>query len=168
MSNPEPLKMEPGSILGWPFLRIKYPTDPKNIAALLPPGIDPGAEPTVNFSIYCFPVPDEPEYGIVTSVDADYQGEQGIYVLGYGIDQEAAIFISNELNGQPKYPCDTTYYRMGPNVTARCTHAGYTFLEAKATSTGMLPPDEPHSEIEWWIKSSSVGPRSSTTSRRTS
>jgi acetoacetate decarboxylase len=154
MSEGNPVMTSPGEIIGWPFLRISYPTDPKNIAALLPPGIDASDTSNVNLSIYCFPVPAEPEYGIVTSVDANYNGEKGIYVLGYGIDQESAIFISQELNGQPKYPCDITFYRMGPNVTASCVHQGRTFVEVKATSTGALPVEEPHSEIEWWIKSS--------------
>ena len=99
----------PGDILNWPMLKIRYRTDPNRIADLLPPGIEPGAEPNVNLTIYNFPVPDVPEYGIVTSVDADYQGMAGEYTLGYGIDQESAIFISQETNGQPKYPCETVY-----------------------------------------------------------
>ena len=109
----------PGDILNWPMLKIVYRTNPEAIAALLPPGIEPGAQPHVNLTIYNFPVPDVPEYGIVTSVDADYNGVAGEYSLGYGIDQESAIFGSQEINGQPKYPCDTTFYRMLDNVTAR-------------------------------------------------
>ncbi|MEZ7991374.1 MAG: acetoacetate decarboxylase family protein, partial [Halioglobus sp.] len=64
----------PGDIVNWPMLKIVYRTDPDKIAALLPPGISPGANPHVNLTIYNFPVPDEPEYGIVTSVDADFDG----------------------------------------------------------------------------------------------
>ena len=93
-----------GDILNWPMLKIVYRTDPDKIAALLPPGIEPGANANVNLTIYNFPVPDEPEYGIVTSVDADYNGTPGEYTLGYGIDQESAIFVSQRTNGQPKYP----------------------------------------------------------------
>ena len=55
----------------------------------------------VNITIYNFPVPDEPEYGIATTINADYEGVAGEYTLGYGIDQESAIFISQETNGQP-------------------------------------------------------------------
>jgi acetoacetate decarboxylase len=125
-----------GDILNWPMLKIVYRTDPDKIAALLPPGIEPGAKPNVNLTIYNFPVPDEPEYGIVTSVDADYNGTPGEYTLGYGIDQESAIFVSQRTNGQPKYPCDTTFYRMLNQVTARCTHQGYTFVEFRGESSG--------------------------------
>ena len=144
----------PGDIVNWPMLKIVYRTDPEKIAALLPPGIEPGANPNVNLTIYNFPVPDEPEYGIVTTVDADYNGIAGEYTLGYGIDQESAIFISQETNGQPKYPCETEYWRLGPQVYAKCTHQGYTFVEFKGVSNGENQPRDEFEQHEWWIKSS--------------
>jgi acetoacetate decarboxylase len=145
-------KTNPGDIIGWPILKIDYPTQPEKIAALLPPGVDPGAEPSVHLSIYRFPVPDEPENGIVVSVDADYRGTQGVYPLAYGIDQESAIFISRDMNGQPKYPCEITYYRVGPQVVARCSHQGYTFVEYKGQSGSVLPNPAEYVENEWWVK----------------
>jgi acetoacetate decarboxylase len=142
----------PGDISNWPMLKVVYRTDPDKIAALLPPGITVGAEPNVNMTIYNVPVPDVPEYGILTTVNADYNGIQGEYTLGYGIDQESAIFISQELNGQPKYPCTTDYFRMGNQVSARCTHQGYTFFEFSGESTGVNAPQEEFEQNEWWIK----------------
>lgn len=103
-------------------------------------------------SIYNFPVPDEPEYGIVTSVDANYNGIAGEFTLGYGIDQESAIFVSQETNGQPKYPCTTEFYRLGPQVKARCTHQGYTFVEFHGFSKGPSEPGAPFQQNEWWLK----------------
>ncbi|MEP5763590.1 MAG: acetoacetate decarboxylase family protein [Halieaceae bacterium] len=144
----------PGDILNWPMLKIIYRTDAERIAELLPPGIEPGAEANVNLTIYNFPVPDVPEYGIVTSVDANYNGMAGEYTLGYGIDQESAIFISQETNGQPKYPCETHFYRMMNQVSARCIHHGYTFVEFKGQSSGELDPKDEWVQNEWWIKSS--------------
>jgi acetoacetate decarboxylase len=142
----------PGDIAGWPILKIVYRTDPEKIAALLPPGIERSSGSNVYLNVYNVPVPDEPEYGILIAVDADYRGTPGIYTLGYGIDQESAIFISRDMNGQPKYPCDITYYRLGDRVTARCSHQGYTFLEFEGRVTGPAP----------W-----AGRRRATTSRRT-
>ena len=141
-----------GDILNWPMLKIKYRTDADRVAALLPPGIEPGAEPNVNLTIYNFPVPDVPEYGIVTTIDADYRGIAGEYALGYGIDQESAIFISQETNGQPKYPCETTYYRFMDRVVARCTHQRYTFVEFNGTASGVDEPMDEWVQNEWWIK----------------
>ena len=142
----------PGDIVNWPMLKIVYRTDADKIAALLPPGIEPGADPHVNLTIYNFPVPDVPEYGIVTSVNADFNGIAGEYTLGYGIDQESAIFISQETNGQPKYPCETHYYRFMNKVAARCTHQGYTFVEFDGESSGELDPQDEFEQNEWWIK----------------
>jgi len=149
MASPQ---IKAGEIAGWPVLRIQYRTDADKLAALLPPGIDPGAEPNVFLSIYNFPVPDEPEYGIVVTVAADYKGTAGRYAIGYGIDQESAIFISRDMNGQPKYPARTVYYRTGDTIRARSMHQGYTFAEFEGTVTG--PADElpAHEQNEWWIK----------------
>jgi acetoacetate decarboxylase len=145
-------KINPGDIVNWPMLKLVYRTDRDRIAALLPPGIEPGQNPNVNLTVYNFPVQNEPEYGVVTTVDAEYKGEEGLYAIGYGIDQEAAIFISQETNGQPKYPCAIRYFRMGDTVEARCTHHGYTFLEFRGEVTGVLPNPPDHTEDEWWIK----------------
>ncbi len=142
----------PGEIIGWPILKIKYQTDADKIAALLPPGVDPGAESNVYLNIYNVPVPNVPEQGILIMVDADYRGTQGKYAIGYGIDQESAIFISRDMNGQPKYPCDITYYRLMNQVVARCTHQGYTFLEFEGTVTGSSDDLPNYEENEWWVK----------------
>jgi hypothetical protein len=130
-TDPEMLRINPGEIGGWPILRIEYPTDPERIAALLPPGIEPADSSNVHLSIYNVPVADEPEYGVVVKVDASYRGVKGGYAVAYGIDQESAVYISKETNGQPKFLAEIEYFRHGDNVRARCSHHGYTFLEFK-------------------------------------
>lgn len=151
MSAPQ---INAGDISNWPILKITYRSDAEKIAALLPPGIEPGAEPNVHLNIYNVPVPDVPEYGILITVDADYRGVAGRYTIGYGIDQESAIIHSRDMNGQPKYPCKTTYFRMGDRVTARCSHQGYTFVEFEGTVTGADDARPEYEENEWWIKCS--------------
>ena len=146
------LRSNPGDIVGWPVLKIDYPTAKENIAALLPPGLEPSATANVHLSIYCYPVPDEPEFGIVIAVDADYDGTPGMYTLGYGIDQESAIYISKDMNGQPKYPCDIEYFRLGDSVRARCSHQGYTFLEYRGKTVGPAELPAEQVEREWWVK----------------
>jgi acetoacetate decarboxylase len=145
-------KINAGEIANWPTLKISYRTDPEKIAALLPPGIERSATSKVYVHIYNFPVPDEPEYGVVVSVDADYRGTQGRYALGYGIDQESAIFISRDMNGQPKYPCQTSYFRFGDRVSARCTHQGYTFIEFEGVAAESVAELPEYEQNEWWIK----------------
>ena len=98
-------------------------------------------EPHVHVNIYNVPVKGEPEYGVSTKVVADYDGTPGYYGIGLGIDQESAIFISQELNGQPKFPCSIVYFRRDDVVEARCTHQGYTFLEFHGQVTGVADDD---------------------------
>jgi acetoacetate decarboxylase len=144
----------PGEIANWPLLKVVYRTDPDKIADLLPPGIEPGREPNVHVNVYNVPVKGEPEYGVATKVDAVYDGMDGYYGIGLGIDQESAIFISQELNGQPKFPCSIVYFRRDDVVEARCTHQGYTFLEFHGRTTGEVEgPSEEFPENDWWIKS---------------
>lgn len=146
-------QIRPAEIAGWPMLKIVYRTDPACIAAVLPPGITPGANPFVHVNVYNVPVNGEPEYGVSTKVEADFDGRPGFYSLGLGIDQEAAIFISREINGQPKYPCSIRFFRHGDAVEAVCTHQGYTFLEFRGTVGAAI--DDCGGEVtehEWWIK----------------
>ena len=148
-------QINPGEIANWPLLKIVYRTDHDKIADLLPPGIEPGAEPNVHVNIYNVPVKGEPEYGVSTKVPAIYQGVSGTYGIGLGIDQESAIFISQELNGQPKFPCSIVYFRRGDAVEARCTHQGYMFLEFHGQVTGADDVESSeYEDHEWWIKSS--------------
>jgi acetoacetate decarboxylase len=149
MASPQ---INAGDIAGWPVLRIQYRTDADKLAALLPPGIDPGEEPNVFLGIYNYPVPDEPEFGITLMVEADYRGTRGRYALGYGIDQESAVFISRDMNGQPKYPCEIDYYRFGDRVSGRATHQGYTFVEFEGTTTGPADDLPSYEQHEWWVK----------------
>ena len=143
----------PGDILNWPMLKITYRTDPVAIAALLPPGIKPGRNAHVNITIYNFPVQAEPEYGLVINVDADYNGVEGEYSLAIGIDQEAPLFICQEMWGQPKYPVDTEYYRLMDHVVAKVVHQGCTFIEFHGDVVATLPNPADHEQNEWWIKS---------------
>ena len=149
MSAPQ---TNPGDIVNWPILKIKYRTDSDKIAALLPPGIETNEESKVYLNIYNYPVPDEPEMGVLIAVDANYRGTKGFYTIGLGIDQEAAIAISRDMNGQPKYPSEITYYRMGDKITARCTHQGYTYVEFEGTVTGVAADFPQYEENEWWVK----------------
>lgn len=143
--------MNAGDISFWPILKIDYPTDPGKLAQLLPPGIEPGDEPMVHLSVYCVPVPDEPEYGCLITVDAKYDGQDGIYAICYNIDQESAVHTSRDMNGQPKYLGETDYFLMGDNVVARVRHQGYTFIEYEGKKTGAMDYDA-WEENEWWVK----------------
>lgn len=141
-----------GETAGWPKLVVKYTTDESNIGPLLPPGLTP-LDPTVTLGFYCVPVLGEPEFGASVKVPAEWQGVEGQYSLGMGIDQEAAVHISGELNGQPKFLCEVDYFRLGDRVGARATHQGYTFVEFSGAVSGEGALREgDFTEHEWWTK----------------
>ena len=143
----------PGEVAGRPKLVLRYPTDPERIADLLPPGLSAVGDPVVQIGIYCVPVHGEPEYGVSTKVAASFDGLDGQYCLGIGIDQESAIFISRETNGQPKFPCSVRFFRLGAEIHASCTHQGHTFLDFRGVVTGSPEPTGTEVEDnEWWIK----------------
>ena len=145
----------PGDINNWPMLKITYRTKPEAIAALLPPGIEPMETSNVTLTIYNLPVPDEPEYGIIVTIDAIYDGTPGEYCLAYGIDQESPIITAQITSSQPKFLCDIEYYLHGSRVVARCHHQGYTFLEFAGDIGDEDPIQEESIERnEWWVKSS--------------
>lgn len=153
MPDPADFHTSPGEIAGWPKLQLAYRTDPDRIADLLPPGLEPASDPHVFLNVYCVPILGEPELGVSTKVGATFDGVDGLYCISMGIDQEAAVFISQELNGQPKFPCDIRFYRLGRYVEAKCRHQGYTFMEFTGHSTGTAAPHEGDIETnEWWIK----------------
>lgn len=151
-NSPTGPQINPGDILNWPMLKLSYKTDPEAIAKLLPPGIEPGAEPNVNITIYNFPVLNEPEYGCVVNIEANYNGIPGEYTMGIAIDQEAAVFNSQERWGQPKYYAETQFYRLMDYVKASVTHRGYTFLEFEGQVTETLENPPEHETNEWWTK----------------
>jgi acetoacetate decarboxylase len=142
-----------GEVAGWPKLVVRYPTDRGAIEALLPPGFRSWGEPEVQVGVYCVPVHGEPEYGISTKVPANFGGVDGWYSLGIGIDQESAIFISRETNGQPKFPCEVRFFRLGDEVHASATHQGATFVTYRGTLVDTREPEPVETtEHEWWIK----------------
>jgi acetoacetate decarboxylase len=147
-----PPMSRPGEIAGWPKLVVTYSTEPAKAAALLPPGLEP-LDPIVTVGFYCVPVLGEPERGVSVKIAAAWQGVAGQYTVGLGIDQESAVHISAETNGQPKFLCDLAYFRFGEQVTARASHQGYTFVEFTGTVTGEAATrDGELVEHEWWVK----------------
>ena len=79
-------KINPGDIILWPMLKLDYDTDPGKLAALLPPGIQPGSSSQVHLTIYNFPVPDVPEYGILITVAFSVLGMAVGRIISFIID----------------------------------------------------------------------------------
>jgi len=144
-------KFNGGEIGGWPMLKIQYLTDPAGIAKLLPPGIEPGAEPKVYVTFYNVPIDNAPEFGAVVSVAAKANGVEGEYTILFGITQEEPVILCQELWGQPKYLAQVNYFRFGDTVEAKVSHQGYTFMEFKGSVKGQIDIPE-HDTNDFWVK----------------
>ncbi len=142
----------PGDSFNWPMLKMSYLTDAENIRKLLPPCFDAGDEPRVELTAYNFPINNWPEHGLVTKVSCKYKGQEGWFCLGYAIDKEAEIFQSQERFGQPKYPAEVQYHRMGTEVAARAIHQKYTFLEFTGEVKEDMDGGEEFDDFEYWLK----------------
>ena len=155
MADPTFAPTAPGEVAGRPKLVVRYRTDADAVAALLPPGFVPGTDPVVTVGFYCVPVHGEPEHGVSVRIPASFDGVEGQYSLGIGIDQESAIAISQERNGQPKFPCSVRFFQLGEVVEASATHQGHTFASFRgvlgAVGAGV---GEAFDDSEWWIKQS--------------
>ena len=148
----EVLQATPGGHINWPMLKMRYRTSKAAIADVLPPGFEPGEKPEVTLTVYNVPVNGEPEHGLLTTVRCARNGQQGEFALGYAIDKEAEIFISQEKFGQPKYPAEIKYYRLMDHVGARVTHQNYTFLEFYGQVTEVMDNGPKFDEHEFWVK----------------
>ena len=116
----------PGDVIGLPKLVLRYPTDPeRDRRPAAARASNRPATPMVQINVYCVPVHGEPEHGISTKVPARFDGVDGSYSLGIGIDQESAIFVSQETNGQPKFPCAVRFFRLGDGVHAERDASGH-------------------------------------------
>jgi len=141
-----------GDHYNWPMLKIRYLTTEAAVAAVLPPGFEPGSRPEVTLTVYNVPVNGEPEQGLLSTVSCTYKGQEGQFALGYAIDKEAEIFISQEKFGQPKYPAEIKYFRLMDQVGARVTHQNYTFLEFSGQVTDTMDNGPKFDEHEFWVK----------------
>ena len=156
--SPSPAATQDGGIQlpSIPQLEVTYLTDPDVIAALLPPPLEPMDEPRAHVRVTDIDI----EFGAFKhrervgyfAVDASYEGEAGEYPLVIPIDLESAIYISREMNGQPKELAEVALIREGSHVEGRVTRNGVTFVEIAGDLTDMLPNPAPFTQTQWWFK----------------
>lgn len=154
MTTTPPSPSAPGDLSQVPKLSITYRTD-GDVTAFFPHEVTTESTPEVALSFYCAIVHNEPEYGISVKIGCTLDERPAWYTMGIGITQESAIFVSRETNGQPKYPCDVRYERMGTEIRASAVHQGVTFAAYRGRLDGPADTDEePFEELELWVKHS--------------
>lgn len=139
-----------------PQLEVRYLTDPEIYRAVLPPPLEPAAEPRVHVRVTDIDISigdySHKEKIGYFALDALYRGEKGEYPLVMPLDLEAAIYPSRERFGEPKRLAAVEIGRQGDHVEARVTRNGVTIWEITGDVTEALPTPEPELHREWWFK----------------
>jgi len=139
-----------------PSLEVVYRTDPEVLASVLPPPLQPAAEPLVHVRV-CeidlrFGEFDHHEMVGYFAVDACCGELVGEYPLLIPIDLESALSISREKYGEPKKLAAIDLVREGDHVEARIKRDGVTFVEIVGDVSGPLPVPEPQQTCQFWFK----------------
>jgi acetoacetate decarboxylase len=139
-----------------PSLEVVYRTDPDALAAVLPPPLQPPAEPRVHVRItdidLTFGAYRHKELVGYFAVDAIHEGDPGEYPLLIPIDLDGAIAISRERYGEPKKLAEIELRRDGNHVEGRITRDGVTFIEVIGDIAESLPVPAPYPARQFWIK----------------
>lgn len=140
-----------------PSLEVVYTTDPKVLADVLPPPLEPPPEPRVHVRItdIDLEVPGgyrHKEMVGYLAVDAVYDGVVGEYPLLIPIDLESALSVSRERFGEPKKLADIELVRQSNHVEGRMTRHDVTFVEIVGDVSGALAVPEPYEATQFWFK----------------
>ncbi len=113
-----------------------YETDPDIIAAVLPPPIQPGAEPLVKVTVATVDLgrPGLPPFGAGSfSVAARHEGTDGWYALVMPMTTEQSVIGGRETFGEPKKLGQVELARDGDRVVGTIARLGTTIVEIAGT-----------------------------------
>ena len=139
-----------------PQVEVRYLTDPELYRAVLPPPLEPAAEPRVHVRVTDIDI----KFGDFThrekigyfAFDALLDGAPVEYPVLYPLDLEAAVYPSRERFGEPKKMADVQIGREGNHVETRITRNGVTIIEITGDVTEALPTGDPYECTAIWYK----------------
>jgi acetoacetate decarboxylase len=130
-----------------------YLTDPEVIAAVLPPPIEPGAEPLVKVTVATVDIPGYPTFGAGSfSVRARHEGTEGFYALLMPMTTEQSVIGGRETFGEPKKLGAVDLDRDGDQVTGTFARMGTEFVRVSGTVTGELTRPDTETRTDFYFK----------------
>ncbi|GAC1314302.1 MAG: hypothetical protein NVSMB12_07350 [Acidimicrobiales bacterium] len=131
-----------------------YETDPAVIAAVLPPPLEPGAEPLVRVTVATVDVGrGYPVFGAGTvAVAAHHEGTDGDYALVMPMTTEQAVVGGRETFGEPKKLADVTLTRDGDAVRGAFARMGITFVEVTGRVVSVAEPTPDRRRTSFYFK----------------
>lgn len=127
--------------VGAEMLSIDFLTRPETIAAVLPPGMEPGAEPLVTAMVGRWRSNCVADYcGGAIYVQARYKGYEGAYVLAMYMDTDDAIMFGRDVFGEPKKRAASNLYRRGNAMHGYVDRLGVRLIDIRAVVDKDLGP----------------------------
>lgn len=117
-------------------------TDPEVIRELLPPPLQPAADPRVSVAVYeigrsnCVGAFN----GASINIACRYNGEDGLYCLTMPMSTDTAIVFGRELYAEPKKLAECTVTERGRFVHGTVTRHGITYIELNGQFDSEMEP----------------------------
>jgi acetoacetate decarboxylase len=125
------------------MLSVDFLSEPEVVSGVLPPPLEPGAEPLVSAMIGRWQsncVGDF--YGGAIYVAARHDGIEGRYVLAMWMDGDIPTIFGRDLFGEPKKLAESRLHRRGEEYTAWLERGGVRLLELHAQLPDDLGPSQ--------------------------
>lgn len=140
---------------GAEMVSVDFLTDPKAVAAVLPPPLRPAPEPVATAFVARYP---ETNFGVSYNegalfVQAAHRGELGLYCLAMPVDDDTAMICGREQYGFPKKMADINLDRNGSHVVGSVVRNDVEILRIEGEfvdehTPGTRPVAEPAFDLE--------------------
>ncbi|HLH29256.1 MAG TPA: acetoacetate decarboxylase family protein, partial [Acidimicrobiales bacterium] len=131
-----------------------YETDPEAVAAVLPPPLQPPAEPLVRVTVATVDV--GRGYGVfgagTFAVHCRHEGTDGDYALVMPMTTEQAVIGGRETFGEPKKLAEMVLDRDEHGVRGAVTRMGVTFLEVEGEIGAEVDPAPERVRSSFYLK----------------
>lgn len=134
-------------------ITVTYLTDPEVVAAVLPPPLQPAAEPVARISLQRVAIEGRAPFGsAVFAVAARHGDVEGDYPLFMPQSTEQSVVGGRETFGEPKKLGEISIGREGRAVEAYVRRHGYQLVSLTGTVTGDAPPLGEVDNLEFYFK----------------
>jgi acetoacetate decarboxylase len=130
-----------------------YLTDPEIIAAVLPPPIEPGAEPLVKVTVATVDISGYPPFGAGSfSIRARHEGTEGYYALLMPMTTEQSVIGGRETFGEPKKLGAVELDRHGDRVTGTFARMGVEIVNVSGRIGPELELPDTETRTDFYLK----------------
>ncbi len=130
-----------------------YRTDPEVIAAVLPPPIEPPADPLVKVTVATVDITGYPTFGAGSfSVRARHEGTDGYYALLMPMTTEQSVTGGRETFGEPKKLGAVDLVRQGDRVTGTFARMGTEIVRVEGRIGRQLELPDTETRTDFYFK----------------